>query len=126
MEVLVDTAGQAVGVPGRWGGYALLDYLTDGGSIYITAKGQAPDALESDKTEVVIPAAEKDEYSATLRFDDGDTTTPSTAVMTGNGQPAMVNTNGGRIDELASGEVVQVPASWLPVWWCTSLTVPVR
>ena len=108
VEVLVDTAGQAVGVPGRWGGYALLDYLTDGGSIYITAKGQAPDALESDKTEVVIPAAEKDEYSATLRFDDGDTTTPSTAVMTGNGQPAMVNTNGGRIDELASSEVVQV------------------
>jgi hypothetical protein len=39
-----------------WGGYTLMEYLANGGSIYITATGFAAGAKESGYTEVLLPA----------------------------------------------------------------------
>ena len=46
--------------PTLWGGYTLLNYMNNGGSIYISALDPSGVKAESEKTEVVIEDEEKD------------------------------------------------------------------
>ena len=84
--------------PTLWGGYTLNEYLSKGGSIYISALDVNNLKAESEKTEVVIPASQK--YQATLHFNAaegsatmgawGQTTNVDMGTLTGaNGQETV-------------------------------------
>lgn len=89
--------------PELWGGYKLMEYLTNGGSIYISAT-QNP-GEESELTEVVLRVVQQT-YKATLKF---DSTAPGAAEMSDSANTGpVVNTDGGSIDGLDGTETITV------------------
>lgn len=87
--------------PTLWGGYKLMEYLQNGGSIYITATESA--GMESEKTEVVLRVVPTT-YKATLRY----TPNGSAAIMTDSAGLGTVNIDGDSITGLEGTEVITV------------------
>lgn len=87
-----------------WGGYTLDEYMTNGGSIYITATGSG--THESEKTEVVVPPREGDLIATFYVVDTATDTTTARTHTLDDGLGHTVNADGQQITQLRGGETM--------------------